>query len=131
MKKILTLIIIPILINSQVGINTSSPTETLDINGSLRIRNVDENCIEWILGIDNSGVVKKININELINACPILDRNQSNGKYLLFFSNNSIPKPNNPIKIDNTNLNSAGSWINNNTYYYSWTKNKWTWNKHK
>ena len=49
MKKILTLIIAPILINSQVGINTSSPTETLDINGSLRIRNVDENCIEWIL----------------------------------------------------------------------------------
>lgn len=59
MKKILTLIIIPILINSQVGINTSLPTETLDINGSLRIRNVDENNIEWILGIDNSGVVKK------------------------------------------------------------------------
>ena len=79
---------------------------------------------EYIDEFDNSGVVKKININELINACPILDRNQSNGNYLLFFSNNSIPKPNNPIKIDNTNLNSAGSWINNNTYYYyySWTK---------
>ena len=33
------------------------------------------------------------NINELINTCPILNGNQSNRNYLLFFSNTSIPNP--------------------------------------
>lgn len=120
---LLLMILISIIINSQVGINTTTPTETLDVNGTLRIRNINENnCVEWILVADNSGVIKKMKISELLNICPTLDRNQSNGNYLLFYSNSSIPNPNNLITINNINFISSGSWISNNIYYFSFTK---------
>lgn len=38
MKK-LSILLFPILTFSQVGINTTNPTNTLDVNGSLRVRN--------------------------------------------------------------------------------------------
>lgn len=50
----------------QVGINTEEPTETLDINGTLRIRGGDHlisNTEPWLLTASNTGVVKKLPSN--------------------------------------------------------------------
>ncbi len=44
----------------KVGINTDSPTETLDVNGTLKIRNVSNALAEDLaLYIDKTGTIKK------------------------------------------------------------------------
>lgn len=45
MKKLIILLF-PILSFSQVGINTTTPTNTLDVNGSLRVRNQTTGTVE-------------------------------------------------------------------------------------
>lgn len=54
---------------SQVGINTAEPTATLDINGNLRVRNVeacpDNDCINSILVKKNNGDVRSISKDQL------------------------------------------------------------------
>lgn len=49
---------------AQVGIGTSSPTESLDINGTLRIRTIvtsDNPKTDSILVANREGVVKRLN----------------------------------------------------------------------
>ena len=46
-----------VFLNAQeqkVGINTTDPKETLDINGNLRVQNISENHSDKILAIDNN-----------------------------------------------------------------------------
>ena len=123
--KYLLFLLIPFLGLGQVGINTTSPTETFDINGTLRVRNVPEGAVEdYILVVDNGGVVKKIPLSSLSQnsfKCPNLVRKSSSGYYLLFESESSINKPNDAVTIDDKRFISAGTWIENNTYYYSYT----------
>ncbi|CCG53976.1 Protein of unknown function precursor [Flavobacterium indicum GPTSA100-9 = DSM 17447] len=55
---------------AQVGIGTSSPTESLDINGTLRIRTIDTSVnlkADSILVADRDGVVKRLNAKEILN----------------------------------------------------------------
>lgn len=54
-----------------------------------------------------------------IHNCPKLE--QKSGYYLLFKSDASIPSPNKALTIDGKLFASAGTWIENNTYYYSYT----------
>lgn len=37
-RLLLILVLVPLLVNAQVGINTTSPTKELDVNGDIRIR---------------------------------------------------------------------------------------------
>ena len=127
MKKLLFLfLMIPFLGISQVGINTQTPTETLDVNGSLRVRDVQEGSLtDSILVVNEDGVVRKISLSILIqdtSKCPNLVRNASNGYYLLFESDNSVNKPNDAITIGESRFISAGTWIEGNKYYFSYTK---------
>lgn len=46
MKKLILLLLFPILIYSQVGIGTTTPTNTLDVNGDLRVRNQTNGTVE-------------------------------------------------------------------------------------
>lgn len=61
-----------ILKNGNVGIKTTSPTQRLDIDGSLRIRNVSPGSsiddINRILVVDNSGVVHRRTTKEIGGA---------------------------------------------------------------
>lgn len=57
-----------IIFSQNIGINTSEPTETLDINGTVRIRAIDiKNSNESydILVKDNNGVIKKVSKKDL------------------------------------------------------------------
>lgn len=52
--------------NQEVGIGVNAPTERLDINGTIRLRDVDtSSIIDTILVIDNNGVVKKSSLNAI------------------------------------------------------------------
>lgn len=123
MKLILIILLFPVVLLSQVGINTKNPTATLDINGNVRVRNISTGTSSDSIVVVNNGYLKKIAISSLQinnNICPNLS-NTSTGYYLLFTSTSSIPNPNNSLVISGKNFISAGTWISNNTYYYSYT----------
>lgn len=71
MKKfnLAILFFIGMICKSQVGINTVEPTATLDINGNLRIRNVeacpDAACVNSILVKNDDGYVRSISKDQL------------------------------------------------------------------
>ena len=53
---------------SQVGIGTKTPTETLDVEGSLRVRTINSGAVtDSVLVANTSGVVKKVNAGDLVN----------------------------------------------------------------
>ncbi len=64
MKKqfLITFLMVSSWVYSQVGINTSTPTNTLDVNGTARIRTVNQGVSTaeiYPLYVDNTGVVVK------------------------------------------------------------------------
>ncbi|KPH13171.1 hypothetical protein AMQ68_11860 [Chryseobacterium sp. ERMR1:04] len=60
-KNLMALILFPSIVFSQVGINTTTPTNTLDVNGDLRVRQIDvaAETPEYILAPDANGVITK------------------------------------------------------------------------
>jgi hypothetical protein len=60
-RLILTLSLLPLLSNAQVGINTTTPTKDLDINGELRIRTTPNVVSSTSLTVDVDGNVGKSN----------------------------------------------------------------------
>ena len=51
---------IKVMGGGSVGINTNAPTNTLDINGSLRVRGLSVGSMDSIIGIDTNGVLYKM-----------------------------------------------------------------------
>ena len=97
MKRIkLTLIVIFVCITSytQVGINTTTPTNDLDINGGVRVRNLTEGTVQsdplgnlqsvpykvYAFCVINKGgsILKQFNIANIIHL--------GNGRYRIFFN---------------------------------------------
>lgn len=74
MMKILSLLLLfgaVTHMNSQVGINTQKPTETLDVNGSARIRNSKQlgsnaSAKDSIVVFDNGGVLKRTTASQIL-----------------------------------------------------------------
>lgn len=123
MKTILLFLLIPMMSFSQVGINTKTPTATLEVNGDVKIRATIGTINDTILVIRNNKIYKvpASYYYTLQNSCPVLVVNQSSGYYLLFQSVSSIDNPNNPITVQGKTFTSAGTWIVDNTYYFSYT----------
>lgn len=128
MKKSLSFLALSIslLLSAQngVGINTINPTAKLDINGNLRVRNLPAGSATDSILVVNNGYVKKIAISSLsINThkCPNFLKSQSSQYVIFFSSSSSIPNPSDPLVISGKNFASGYSYIQNNTYYYSWT----------
>ncbi|MCL9807875.1 hypothetical protein [Flavobacterium luminosum] len=70
MRKIATLIVLLTCsqVFSQVGIGTITPSETLDINGSLRVRTRTTGAVtDSVLVANTTGVVKRVNARDLVN----------------------------------------------------------------
>lgn len=112
------------LYNSQVGVNTTNPKATLDINGDLRVRLLTQGSESDSIVVVRDGYLKKISISSIIEKevkCPDFMFDKSNSHYILFKSFSSIPNPNNSLLIDNKIFVSSGSWISNNIYYYSYS----------
>lgn len=62
--------------NAQVGINTSTPTNTIDINGSARVRNL-ANPDKKIVSADAQGVLTLISPEEIFSPKAILNTSMS------------------------------------------------------
>ncbi|WP_374440461.1 hypothetical protein [Epilithonimonas sp.] len=103
--KNLIFILFPALFLSQytgkVGINTSEPTKTLDINGHLQVRNIEEiPTAIYLLATDEQGNVFKVKLSSLTQQqsnCPEFLKSESNPYYLKFRSKNALNYPNNSI----------------------------------
>lgn len=110
---------------AQVGVNTETPTAMLDVNGNARIRVLFAGSPSDSIVITNDGYLGKIAVSDLLgstgNRCPNFVRNQSNSSYLLFQSESSIPNPNNALTVEGLNFVSAGTWVQSNNYYFSYS----------
>lgn len=86
--------------NAQVGINTSSPTATLDINGALRIRSTPESTSldDINLVIDANG-----NVGKQLNARRGIFRGYLNADFITGATGSSINKILNWNEIDDPN----------------------------
>lgn len=128
MKKLL-FIFFPVLIFSQydgkVVINTDQPTATFDVAGNARFRNITEvTTTIYLLATDEDGNVIKIKASAIVptqGICPNFLRDESNPYYLKFSSSSSIPNPNSALVIEGLNFVSAGTWIAENNYFYSYS----------
>lgn len=71
-KIILFFLWMPILAFAQVGIGTVKPTETLDVNGTLRVRSIsgvgsNASAKDSIIVYDNDGVFKRVTAAQILN----------------------------------------------------------------
>lgn len=130
MRKLFLSILFPVLGFAQtnypgVCINCTNPSEAMDVDGRIKARTIDlVTSAEYILVTNADGVHKKILLSSLSQnsgTCPNFIRNQSNGHFLLFASPSSIPNPNNSLVIQGKTFVSAGTYIQNNTYYFSYS----------
>lgn len=128
MKHLFTLILLILItsIKAQVGINTTTPTKTLDIKGELRVQKRPQGSItDSILVTNTLGEVRRLSINQIISnnsgTCPNFLKSQSSGYHIKFSSPSSIPNPQDPLTIQGKNFTQAGQSISNNTYYFSWS----------
>lgn len=119
--KTLLLLLLPILSYCQIGIKTANPTAMLDVNGNARIRNIPAGNQTDSLLVVNSGFIRKISLSSIQNSCPNLIKNQCSGYYLLFKGSTAILNPNNPLVIQGKTFISAGTWISNNEYFFSYS----------
>lgn len=124
MKKLI-LLLFPVVTFSQVGVNTTSPSATLDVNGDLRVRQIPTvNTANYVLVVDDSGNVEKMALSSLNSSngtCPNFLKNESSGYYIKFSSPSSVPNPTSNLTIQGKNFTPAGASIQNNTYYFSWS----------
>jgi hypothetical protein len=72
-KLLIILFILPISILAQVGIETTSPTKTLDVNGEMRVRITSTNLNEpaakdSILVVDNLGNINRTSSKKVVNS---------------------------------------------------------------
>jgi len=72
MKNIIYLLVmLNFSVYGQVGINTIQPTKDLDVNGEIRVREVNQGNLsqgDSILVKDSVGVVKRVGVSEIFNA---------------------------------------------------------------
>lgn len=123
MKYLILLLLLTQMLSAQVGINTKSPTATLDVKGNFRVRTVPQGAITDSILVVNNGYVKKIAISSIgsTHKCPAFNKTASHGYYLEFFSDSSIPLPNNAITANNTNFVSAATFVLSNVYHFRYT----------
>lgn len=124
MKQSILLLLLPFLVFSQVGINTTTPTATFDVNGNVRIRQIPNGNISDSILVVNNGNIRKMPAYALTqsqNSCPNFLRSQSSGYNLYFSSPSSVPNPNNPLTIQGKNFAPNQAYITGNTYFYGWS----------
>lgn len=124
--KVLLFLLLSIFIPAQVGINTTEPTKTLDVNGTVRVRDIPLLTNKYVLLSDEEGNLTKILLSDLFtttpdNKCPQFIPNGSGPYYIKFKGGGYVTNPNDPIKVNGLTFNGAGSWVENNITYYTYT----------
>lgn len=59
-----TLVILPAFVFSQVGINTTTPLDTLHINGTVRIENTSSSTATKLMGANNNGTINDVIVGQ-------------------------------------------------------------------
>lgn len=147
MKKILSFIIlfsISILLKSQtgnVGVNTISPTHTLDVNGTFRVRKItqvgsSQSAKDSIMVFDEDGVVKYVSANAVVaeatagnakvltnstltgngstgNELGIAQQGATTGQVLTWNGTTWVPQAAAPVSTTNT-ISTSGNTITSN-----------------
>lgn len=147
MKKNLSFIIlfsISILLKSQtgnVGVNTTTPTQTLDVNGSLRVRKItqvgpSQSAKDSIMVFDAGGVVKYVSANAVVaeatagngkvltnstltgngstgNELGIAQQGATTGQVLTWNGTTWVPQAAAPVSTTNT-ISTSGNTITSN-----------------
>ncbi|WP_414845678.1 hypothetical protein [Chryseobacterium sp. IT-36CA2] len=128
MKKQISLLIFTLstITYGQIGINTPTPTNTLDINGDLRVRstvtNTSTNNLDVLMS-NNTGVVSRITtqnfLKDLKTPANIFNAEQTTNLTDNLSGNNTVNK----VQFGTINLidTNAGTW-NSNTNIYTVTK---------
>lgn len=117
MKKLATTfltVFISIFSFAQVGIGLDTPSKELDINGELRIRNVNTGQHDQVLIVDESGVVYKRSLSQLISealstirvptVAAVIQYDNIQPYEILVISDNIYPIPFNHEVVINHNL---------------------------
>lgn len=90
MKTLLLFIfLVPILAFSQVGINTTTPQATLDVNGSLRVTSIPSSNAAKVIGTDANGTVSQVVIGDNLQLAS--GTLHSNGSTKYFVATKSTP----------------------------------------
>ena len=147
MKKILSFIIlfsISMLLKSQtgnVGVNTISPTHTLDVNGTFRVRKItqvgsSQSAKDSIMVFDEDGVVKYVSANAVVaeatagnakvltnstltgngstgNELGIAQQGATTGQVLTWNGTTWVPQAAAPVSTTNT-ISTSGNTITSN-----------------
>ena len=129
MKTFLLFLLLPIMAIAQqkLGINTTTPQATLDINGNVIIRNLPIGTVEDTILVIRNGEIMKVPASYYQYTpptnCPILitGQGQSNGYLLKFKSNVAILNPSASLVIDSKTFQPAGNWTAGNNYFYTYT----------
>lgn len=96
---------------AQVGINTAVPTNTLDVNGTARIRTTNSGTATKLTGTDANGQVTDMNIDATLSiSAGVLSAKSNNTKYNLAtitdnFANQT--KNNYDLLLNTTNQNAT------------------------
>lgn len=124
MKKLIILLIPAFGLaqyTGHVGINLTTPSATLHVNGNVKLKASQGLPTDSILVIRNNEVLKIASSSLTQGKCPSFKYAQSNGYSLVFTSTESIPNPNNNLTIEGKNFVSAGAYINSNLYYFQYS----------
>lgn len=104
-----------IVLSAQVGINTTAPTKTLDVDGNLYIRqtpNGDKN-VDAILSTDADGNVRKIEVSELTSLVPELET----ATFVSYVSGSNVTSDRNPT-LDLWTIQENGGMESIQSYYF-------------
>ena len=86
---LLSIFFVPFLAFSQVGINTTNPQATLDVNGSLRVTSIPSSNAAKVIGADADGTVSQVNIGDNLQLSS--GTLHSNGSTKYFVTTKSTP----------------------------------------
>lgn len=108
-KNLMALILFPSIVFSQVGINTTTPTNTLDVNGDLRVRQIDvaTETPEYILAPDANGVITKTLTSSLGGGGGGADTGNIIVKNI--YSGGAVGDDTKTVKIDNLMFRISGT----------------------
>jgi hypothetical protein len=111
----------------RVGINTTTPEATLHVNGDMIIEKAEIGLVTDTILVIRKGRIYKVPASHYQYTpptnCPLLitGQGQSTGYYLKFQSAVPITSPNATLVIQGKTFQPAGTWVQGNQYFYSYT----------
>lgn len=101
----------PFFIFSQVGINTTTPQETLHVEGTLRVTNTTTKTADKISGLDANGTVAGVTVGQNLELTGNVLSSTATGSAYYFVATISLPGGTSGQDYNNLNLDLLGGNI--------------------